>query len=246
MSRRQRLSWVLVAMLSALCAQLSDWPWSMIAAVTAVIVLLSYCFVEFVRPMVRHRRLKRPCRVHFVVREHDKVPTNYLIQDEDRHWLNDLVVPANSEIDIEVGYSPKLTFYEESIIFGCRGSDPNKPVPIKRFVNFIKRGRREWDPDTDDMDKVYLSDHYHWETGKWRNVGTHWVFGFRMQTFAPGTYDVSLSFVTNERQGVADRNLRIIVEEPSKTTMRCHAKGHIRCFVRPAVPRLTAERATGA
>jgi hypothetical protein len=83
----------------------------------------------------------------------------------------------------------------------------------------------------DPTDTISVAGSYHVVTGQHRNTGTHLVIGFRIRTRDAGLYEAKLFFLTDVVEGSS--SLRIRVEDVPRTSMRCRAKGHFGCFVRP-------------
>lgn len=205
--------------------------WTIIGAVTSAAVLVLYILAEFLKPAIRHLRLKRPCKTHFPIRSLSQAEIPYVVQDDDMHSVRELVLPARSELEIEIGYWPRLPYYEVLIIFQCEGDPKERPFALERFQRFIKVGKDRWIPGRDDTDKISVADSYEIRRDSARNTGTHFVLGFKIKTRAPGVYPANLYFVTDEVEGRSSLTLR--VEDIPRTTMRCSAKGHWGCFVRP-------------
>ena len=96
--------------------------------------------------------VKRPFKAHFVITSRGRFTLNYIVQDDKEHFVRELVVPANTEVPIQIALEPRLSFLEHEIYFGCDESlvDENKPRAIEWFVPFIREGvRRSGKPDAE-------------------------------------------------------------------------------------------------
>lgn len=214
---------------------LGEGGWQTAGAMASVLVLGFVVWEWVLYPLQRRIRLRRPCRAHFVIRELERVPLPYVVQDSDMHQVRELVLPANSCVDIEIGYFPSIHFHEVAFIFACEGKEGDRPFAKERFTRFVKVGKSRWVPGTDATDTVDVHNYYHVSRDAPRNIGTHFVTGFRLQTLGAGIYSVTLTFLTDEVEGVSKR-LTIRVEDKPKTRMRCYMRGHLGCFVRPRIP----------
>jgi hypothetical protein len=211
-------------------AELAKHPWGMFAAWAGIIAAIGFLWVNFGRPYRRHLRLKHPCEVHFQIRAVSNRVQPYARQDSLGHRVRELVLPANSEVEIEIGCVPKLAFSEKEQIFGCEGDLDKKPYAKEWIVHFVERGMNRGIPGVHDGHTLNVHKGYHRRTDTTRNVGTHFVTGFRLVTRAPGRYKTQLFFITDEREGVAD--LTIVVEDSPETCMVCDQ--HWECGITPA------------
>jgi len=198
-------------------------------AIFAGAMLLLYIFWEPVRHFYRNRKLKKPCKVYFIIRSADSWTSDYAIQDDYDHHLNEIVVPANSQVNIEIMYEPLVHFYEQEISFGCPGNNDLKPFVEKQFTKYVEQpAKSSW---VHGEDGHYRDIHKFWHAPrkKSRNVGSHFVVGFELKVRAAGRYKAILSFLTDEIEGNAE--LFITVEDKPTTKMRCFE--HSGCFVSP-------------
>lgn len=205
----------------------------MIGALTASAVLLVTLWVNFVRPVLRHRRLRCPVDAYFHIRELDHGPVSYALQDDQAHSVRELVLPSNSVVDIEIAYVPKINFHVEETVFGIDGDEASKPLPLERHTKFIAagKGKSHWSPGVDDSELIDYKGNYHFKprTPK-RSIGSCYTTGFKVKTQQAGTYNVWLGFLTDEFDG--NVKLKIIVEDKPHTRMRCINHGY-GCNVRP-------------
>jgi len=199
----------------------------MISALIGGAALLCVIWIQFIKPWLRGRRLRRPCEVHFVLRpeRHD-----YVVHDNERHHVRVLVLPAHSVREIEIGFKVKVNFRESELVFGCDGDDDAKPYASQWIDSFTDTGGKTiWIPGEDEGHSIDMHKFYHRRLDRLRNIGTHYVNSFRLITRAPGEYKAYVSFLTDEIEGNAE--LSIIVEEKPKTRMKCSK--HRDCYVRP-------------
>ena len=224
---------------SDLWAWIADRDVAFWGSVASIIVLGLIVHIEWIRPRLRDRKLRRPVKAHFTIRQ---TPGS----DIEPHHVQKLVLRSHSTIDVEVGVHARAAFHAREVIFGCKGEGDTKPTVMGRARQFVKAGNLP--------DPTYYIDHADWCHAVIKqdfNRGTHIVMGFGLQTRKAGLYPVSLSFVTDEIEGSYD-GLAILVEDVLHTTMHCHAKEHPRgCSIdpaalpeppRPGAPSRSAER----
>jgi hypothetical protein len=227
-------SWLfpVVAITAAVVAAMSqDHVWVVAAALLAGGTFAAYLIVEAILPAIRKHRLKHPCEVHFNVIGRHEGEITYAIQDDRTHHVDELVLPANSEIPIEIIYLPKLPFYETKLAFGCEGNIEGKPYATECFSRFNLKGKSQWIPGVDDGHYLTRHKFYQMDREQHRNTGTHRVVGFKLKTENVGVFDARVYFMTDEVEGSAKLTIR--VEEKPKTTVRCIIKDHWDCYVYP-------------
>src|SRR6185503_5021822 len=70
------------------------WPWSMIGAAIAFVVLCVTVLVNIVRPILRRKHLAMPADVYFHIRGiQDGEPLGYVVQDTEGHSVKELSLP---------------------------------------------------------------------------------------------------------------------------------------------------------
>jgi hypothetical protein len=213
-------------------AEMAKWPWGMFGVWIGATALAGFLWVHFGRPIRRHARLKHPCDVHFQIRSITSRLQPYARQDSRSHRVRELVLPSFSEVEIEIGCRPKLPFTEREQIFGCDGDLDKKPYATQCIIHFVETGKRVWIPGEDEGHYTDVHKNYHRVTGRSRNLGTHFVTGFKLVTRNPGKYKASFFFLTDEREGVAE--LSILVEDLPETCMVCEDPNHWECGIAPA------------
>jgi len=201
----------------------------MIGAGVSTAVLGLAVFTQIIKPWLRRRRLRQPCKVHFLIRPLQSHRLSYVLQDDQRHDVKAMVLPAHSEVEIEIGYKAKVHFRETEMTFGCDGDEDAKPYATECFVRFVAIGKGHWIPGQDEGHYVDVHRYYHSRRDVFRNVGTHYVTGFKFVTRAPGAYRTYLSFLGDEVEGNAE--LLILVEDKPHTRMKCVR--HWGCYLRP-------------
>ncbi|NJO34444.1 MAG: hypothetical protein HC869_16275, partial [Rhodospirillales bacterium] len=137
---RSAIGWLLIAALmaalTALWGELLPIALQIIAVAIAAGALLVAVHVQYVGPWLRARKLKAPCDVRFVIREHRHVQLPHVIQDDDRHIVDELVLPSNSVVEIELGYRPRIPFKLVELVFGCEGDLDAKPFVVEALDRF--------------------------------------------------------------------------------------------------------------
>jgi hypothetical protein len=211
-----------------------DHAWIVSAAVLAGLTFIAYGCVEMILPLVRRYRLRHPCHVWFNIMRPDEGEVSYVQREGKSHHLKELVLPPNSEFEIEVIYLPKLDFYESEIIFESSSSDiDGKPFAFECFNRFAMpgKGRGQWIPGVDEGHTLTRHKNYHIVRNRARNVGTHRFIGFKFKTEKVGVFPMKFIFITPEVEGNADLTIR--VEERPTTSMKCYVKEHGECYVYP-------------
>ncbi len=214
-----------------------DHGWIVAAAFLAGSTLLAYVFVEMIWPAVRHYRLRHPCRVYFNIPGLRERKIEYLRQDDRTHHTKELTLPPNAEFEIEIIYTPKLIFHEDSIAFGCESPLDGKPYASERFDRFTIVGKSHWIPGKDDGHTLNRHKFFQIARGKTRNLKTHFIVGFKLKTEKVGVWPMKVFFITDEVEGSADLTIR--VEERPTYSCRCFIKNHGECYVYPtSIPAL--------
>jgi len=199
-------------------------------ALLAGAMLVVYILWEIVGHFVRDFRLRHPCKARFLITSSDRREINYAIQDEKEHTVMEIVLPSNSEVNLELLITPKISFKQTELIFGCRGSLAQMPLPISYFVPFIETGQSHWIPGEDKGHYIDHSKNYHVVREKHHVIGMDQVAGFKLKTRSAGTYPAHLSFAAETREGTYN-DLVIRVEDKPETRMKC--VGHWGCVVKP-------------
>jgi hypothetical protein len=193
-------------------------------------------YTQILRPWCRRQKLKRPFEAHFLITSLGRFTLNYVLQDDEEHFVKELVVPANSEISIQIVLEPRVSFVQHELYFGCEESlvDINKPSATEFFVPFVVNGVRGSGKPDEAHPGHYIdyNGFYHVRENYLYTKDTR-VIGFKVQTKAPGIYPAQIYTVSDDVRGRADLTIR--VEQPVRTRMRCHVKAHpVRgCFVTP-------------
>jgi hypothetical protein len=203
----------------------------MIAAVLSGAVLIFYLLVEFVRPYLRRRKLKRPCDVSFIIPpQRESQPCEYAVLDDEWHSAKEITVPPHTDIHLELRLIPRLNFTESEFAFGCDG-DRNlntKPIAFEFFSSFIDKGKKVASPDDDQDHYTDRHGYYHIRRIRQRSVGQHYIVGLAVKTREVGLYNADVEVTTEEMHGI--HRLRIRAEQP-KTLMKCTQ--HRGCYIRP-------------
>jgi hypothetical protein len=142
----------MIATISGAWTAIQTWPWPIASAIFSATALVLIGYVQIFRPWRRRRKLKRPFRAYFLITSLGRFPLNYVLQDDQEHFVKELVVPSNSEIPIQIVLEPKLSFMQHELYFGCDESlaDEKKPRATEWFVPFVRDGvRRSGKPDAE-------------------------------------------------------------------------------------------------
>lgn len=209
--------------------------WEVLAAAAAVAVLLLSAWTEIIDPMRRRRALKRPCRAFFHINEYRLGDLGYVVQDDEAHNVKEIVLPSNSEVEVEVAYCPTIPFRVHRSVFGVDGDPNDKPLPLERFTRFVAegKGKAHWIPGVDPTDSIDRWGNYHYDSQiPGRAVDSWYTMGFKLKTQSAGVYKAWIGFLTDEVDG--NGLLSIRVEDSPRTRMTCSS--HRACKVRPSGP----------
>jgi hypothetical protein len=213
-------------------AMVSQGTWSAIGALAGTCGLLILIATQVIKPLFRYWRIRAPCEVHFTILPLHQVRLDHVLQDDAAHHVKELVVPANSIIEIEIESVAKTTFHDDSWTFGCDGADDAKPYAIERFDRLIDIGKRNWIPGKDEGYSLDRHKYLRIPTDRTRSKGARLQLGLKLQTRAEGVYPANLFFFTDE--GTRAAHLTIRVEDRPRTKMKCIA--HWGCYVTPMGP----------
>jgi hypothetical protein len=219
------------AMISAVMSTVATWPWPVISALFGAAAFFVVVYTQIVRPWIRRRRLKHPCRVYFAIPPLQHTKLEHILQDDRGHEVAEIVLPSHKIVEVELIVCPIIAFHDGGISFGCDGSDEDKPVVVERFDRLVKIGKSRWVPGEDDGYAIDRHGYIQIVTNRGRTKGSRIPLGFKLQTGRPGKYLAHIFFFTEEEVGKATLTIR--VEERPKTPMRC--KAHWGCYVKPSV-----------
>jgi hypothetical protein len=198
--------------------------WTIVGTIGTLLVLGITFYSVFVQP-ARHRKrrlreLAEPVTFVFVIRQGDG------------HQFDELVLPANEEVKVNIGINPKIFFKSQRILFGCDGDLDRKPYPTAVDNEFVLAGRhKSANPDSNPAHSLLASLQYQIVEDRSWIVGSSVAWGFRLKTRAPGVYPTALVFHGEEVEGVARATIRV-VDDPSYAFMRCVRQDHPNCMVR--------------
>jgi hypothetical protein len=223
-----------MAAISAMWAAL-DWP--MVSALLGAATISLVWYTQIFRPWRRRRRLRRPFDAHFLITAADQFSLDYVQQNNREHYVKKLVVPPNREIPIQIVLVPRVSFMQHELYFGCDESlmDENKPRATEWFVPFVREGvRKSGKPDAEHPGHYTDTNGFYHVRENYLYTADCRVIGFKLLTGRPGTFRAQVYTVTDDVRGRAD--LKIKVQEPPKTKMRCYRKWHRiqLCWVKPA------------
>jgi hypothetical protein len=222
--------------ISRFWATIQTWHWPIISAFFSAAAFFLILHVQILRPRRRRRKLKRPFDAYFLITSRNRFQLNYVVQDEnEEHFVKELVVPPKSEIPIQIILQPRLSFLQREIYFGCEESvaSGEKPRATEYFVPFVTRGaRRSGRPDEAHPGHYTDYNGFYHVREDYLYTKDDRVIGFKLETRATGTYRAQIYVVTDDVRGEAE--LLIKVERPAITRMRCVRKKHRKCFVAPA------------
>ena len=112
-----------------------------IAPAIAVVALLFFIWINFIRPWRRRLRLKRPVEAHFTIRDSRQSLSGRDVSKGDPHLVRRLTLPANQTVKIELGLLPRIPIQVNQIVIGC-GHSADAPVVQRRIYQYVKSGAR--------------------------------------------------------------------------------------------------------
>jgi hypothetical protein len=218
--------------MSGLIAAIANQPFAAAGAVFSFTMLGIFCYVQFARPALTRRKLRKPCGMYFNVTSSDRRILEYVSQDAREHLLQELVVPGRSKLVLEILFKPKLHFQIDELIIGFDGTGDRQKWPkIEKFLNrFIVRGKRqESTPETNENHYIDHHLHYHIKEPHSFTVGTDHTVGFAIETRDAGSYSVIAMFSGGEVEGFLRLPFR--VENAPHSKMKCVTAGHKNCEI---------------
>jgi len=169
----------------------------------SVAVLALLFWVNFGRNWLRHYRMRRPFDIYFKLGGAADAPTG----TEAR------LSAHSSEEQLDIRIAPKLHFVQNEIIVGIKGDSERRPR-LKEMNNlFVKEGKGAGgSPAQRESHYIDYDDNYHIKERVDRTKGNKYALGFIVETRDPGTYDLSVSAMTDDGEGKASNLLTIRVE----------------------------------
>ncbi len=237
-------SWPVIT-ISGLWAAIQTWPWAIIFSAASFFAGVAY--IQILRPWHRRRRLRRPFDAYFVITTPGRFRMGYVVQDDKEHFVKQLVVPAHSEVSVQIALDPRLSFLQRELYFGCDESleDEDKPRATEWFVPFVREGARGSGKPGKDHPGHYTdyNGFYHVREDYLYTKDVR-VIGYKLRTGRTGIFPVQIYVQTDDVRGEAELSLR--VEGPPTTRMRCVGRGHRRCFIAPAAQPQFGEKTSEA
>lgn len=211
-----------------------DHVWIVGAAVFAGLTFVFYLLRDVIPATYRYFRLKRPCEIFFVITSYDRGKVDYVVQDEDEHFVRELIVPANRDVYVQIQLKTKTAFTQRylAVEFVKKPSGGKVPVVDHYKLQFIKVGKDEKFPKTDEGHWVDHHDIYHITEERQRLAGQDIPYGFIVKTRDPGRYQMKVH-VGVDNKGI-ELVLDFVVEDPHRTKMRCTR--HFGCLISPDAP----------
>jgi hypothetical protein len=208
-----RLRLPLVAVVFCLLGSVLSWPWSMVSALVAIIILL-IAMVGMLRNYFKKRKrlgvLKEPFEVRFLIPQRAKYNLPYVQQDEEEHYVDTLILPRGSTSVILVSLRSKLDFEVDMLAIGCPETSDSKPVVSAWMNPLITRGVTRISPDTNPNHIVDWFGYYQIRNMGWKlNKGEIRSLGFEIKTADKGTFPLKIRFHSPEGQGQAILTIRV-------------------------------------
>lgn len=208
---------VIASVGGAIVANVAEGPWAIIGDVAAVAMLTIYISIEIVKPWLDKRKRKNPAQCFFILTNSKRSLSSRDVSRGDAHRVRHLVLPSNQLFECVIGTSTKVPISISEIVIGC--DDDSGPKLNNRFDSLRKHGRTA----TYANDFVDTLGFLHMTVQNTSNVGTVFLCALRGQTQKAGTYDVLVSFITDDVEG-RYKGLKFIIEDDPKTRMLCNTE----------------------
>lgn len=228
---RSSLLLLLAAIAGGSAGLMKDHAWIVTGALLAGASVVLYFAREVIGPLWRNYRLHDPIELEFVITKKDWADLSYVEQDNDQHRTKDLVLPSYSNnLYIQLQYRVKISFRLLHLAVHFTGNQDESPYIDRWYLPFIKRGRPEKSPESDD--NHYIDHHlvYHITDMIDRTKRDFIQCGFQINTREPGEY--YLHFEISAEGVPSIHKLMVIVEDKPHTRVRCFE--HSDCFISPA------------
>jgi len=179
----------------ALCilSQILSWPWSVVAAIVSILIFIMAVYDRHKKWKEKRRLenvLKDPFETHFLIPKATEHTINYYSQDHTYHYLSELTLPSDSEVDILIWMNPRLDLVVAELQFGCIGDNESKPEPLYYFNPWVKKGvGREGRPGVDEGHYIDSANYYHivCRRREWPKDESL-ISGLRIKTKGKGTW----------------------------------------------------------
>ncbi|MCP4409274.1 MAG: hypothetical protein GY807_16280 [Gammaproteobacteria bacterium] len=170
-------------------------------AVISFTVASMIAWINFVRPWLRNRKLKKPFEIRF------KDGSN-----RDSPETDELSVAANSEVKINFRIRPNVHHVVHELILNIQGPSDEKPL-VRSFINtFVREGKATASPETDDSHYIDYNHNYHMMRHREYTKGNSYAVGYVIKTRNPGQYPVLFKAMTEGGDSESKNQLTLIVE----------------------------------
>jgi hypothetical protein len=210
-----------------------------IVSIVIIVSLGAYLVREFICPWIRRIRLRSPVKALFVITSIDRYELKYAIQDEEEHFTRELVLPAHTkDLLLHLILTAKLGFTQSHFELSFAANKDTKPLIQYYFHPFIKIGPpatpRERKPGEVPGHYIDYHDNYHIDEIRHKAMGQTTTYAFKISTRDPGLYKLKIGIAAGGVDGSAF--LRVRVESPLRTRMRCTIVAHwLGCYIRPRI-----------
>lgn len=185
---------------------LLDLTWEAVTGIFTFLIFLAL-LIEFVWRRWIGVKLRNPIIACFLIPD-SRFKLGYVDQDDREHFLDELVLPANSEVPVMIWINPKLDFHQDEIYFGMEGKDlRTKPEPTKVFNPFMIPPKEE-DPSNPSHYRDWYR-YYHIHAERNRIKDEVYVIGFMVKTKDLGEYPAQLLVHTPRKLGKARLKIRV-------------------------------------
>jgi hypothetical protein len=209
---------------------IKSFSWPMVAAFVGIATFALVAWVNFGRPIRRRRKLQKSVIAEFLVPSAKHHTCEFAEQDNREHLLKTIVLPANSEVTVDLRFTPRLNFESTEVIMGCIGATSKIPYATEYYNQFIKEGEgQRIKPGPGNRHYLDKHNYYHIRDNSPRRWSRRACvsIALKIKTRGPGQYPVELYFPGDEVEGKAE-DLVIVVEDTPTILMLCTDKQHRR------------------
>lgn len=189
----------------------------------SVIVILLLLYFEILRPYLRRTwHLRKAFVCHFAVDDNN----------DNRHLVDKLVLPANRQQPIALRIWPKINYKQTDLLVNIGSQMEDKPEILNYYNAFVSRGKGRFEsPETNDRHYVDRKGAYHITNEKMTTKPNTFTVGYSVRTKTAGCYPLRIAAVTDDGEALPKNECFILVEEEPSTRMKCFK--HEDCYIDP-------------
>jgi hypothetical protein len=174
-----------------------------LAPLIAGVGVISIVWFNYGERKLREWRMRKPYSVCFKLGQSGDAPT-----------AQELTVPANSEVQIDLRLRSPLQYVEHEIVASFDGRENERPQFKRVSQPFVKVGLlKNRSPEKDEGHYIDYNDSYHIKTRTDRIADEPFTLGFLVQTRNPGRYPIEI-LATTDAGKARPKNKPVLIVEP--------------------------------